>query len=66
MILVRIDEGVHRRYRRRNDGDEMIKFINQLSSSGAKQSLSGNYGVGAKIAAATKKSRWCHLSVVEE
>ena len=35
-------------------GDEMIKFINQLSSSGTKQSFTGNYGVGAKIAAATK------------
>lgn len=35
-------------------GDDMIKFINQLSSSGSKQSFTGNYGVGAKIAAATK------------
>src|SRR3954462_1913152 len=35
-------------------GEEMIKFINQLSSSGSEQSFSGNYGVGAKIAAATK------------
>ena len=35
-------------------GEEMIKFINQLSSSGSKQSFTGNYGVGAKIAAATK------------
>jgi len=35
-------------------GDEMIKFINQLSSSGSEQSFTGNYGVGAKIAAATK------------
>ena len=35
-------------------GEEMIKFINQLSSSGAEQSFSANYGVGAKIAAATK------------
>ena len=35
-------------------GEEMQKFINQLSSSGAKQSFSSNYGVGAKIAAATK------------
>ena len=35
-------------------GDEMIKFINQLSSSGSKQSFTGNYGVGAKIAAATR------------
>jgi hypothetical protein len=35
-------------------GEEMVKYINQLSSSGGEQSMSGNYGVGAKIAAATK------------
>jgi len=35
-------------------GEEMIRFINQLSSSQSQQSLTGNYGVGAKIAAATK------------
>ena len=35
-------------------GDEMIRFINQLSSCGTKQSFIGNYGVGTKIAAATK------------
>ena len=35
-------------------GDEMVRFINQLSSSVSAQSLSGNYGVGAKIAAATR------------
>ena len=35
-------------------GEEMQQFINQLSSSGMKQSISANYGVGAKIAAATK------------
>ncbi|MGA8902488.1 hypothetical protein [Bradyrhizobium sp.] len=35
-------------------GDEMLRFINQLSSSGSEQSFTGNYGVGAKIAAATK------------
>jgi hypothetical protein len=35
-------------------GDDMIRLINQLSSSGTKQSFTGNYGVGAKIAAATK------------
>jgi hypothetical protein len=35
-------------------GDEMVRFINQLSSSLGKQSLQGNYGVGAKIAAATR------------
>lgn len=35
-------------------GGDMLRFINQLSSSGSQQSLSSNYGVGAKIAAATK------------
>lgn len=35
-------------------GEEMRQFINQLSSSGSNQSFSANYGVGAKIAAATK------------
>lgn len=35
-------------------GEEMVKYINQLSSSRAEQSMSGNYGVGAKIAAATR------------
>jgi hypothetical protein len=35
-------------------GDDMLKFINQLSSSGSEQSFTGHYGVGAKIAAATK------------
>ena len=35
-------------------GPEMIEYINQLSSSGSEQSFTGNYGVGAKIAAATK------------
>jgi hypothetical protein len=34
-------------------GQEMVRFINQLSSSSSEQSLSGNYGVGAKITAAT-------------
>src|SRR5205823_2515870 len=35
-------------------GEEMVRFINQLSSSVSAQSLTGNYGVGAKIAAATR------------
>jgi len=35
-------------------GDEMIRYINTLSSSGSRQALDGNYGVGAKIAAATR------------
>lgn len=35
-------------------GENMVKYINQLSSSIAEQSFMGNYGVGAKIAAATR------------
>ena len=35
-------------------GEEMVKYINQLSSSVHGQTLAGNYGVGAKIAAATR------------
>ena len=35
-------------------GEEMIRYINTLSSSGSRQALDGNYGVGAKIAAATR------------
>lgn len=35
-------------------GPEMVAYINQLSSSGRAQSLSENYGLGAKIAAATR------------
>ncbi len=35
-------------------GEEMVRFINQLSSSLTAQSMSGNYGVGAKIATATR------------
>ena len=35
-------------------GEQMQELINQLSSSGSEQSFSSNYGVGAKIAAATK------------
>ncbi len=34
-------------------GEEMVEFINKLSSSIHKQSKTGNFGVGAKIAAAT-------------
>lgn len=41
-------------------GEEMEKYINQLSSSGSEQSLSTNYGVGGKIATATKN----HAGVV--
>jgi hypothetical protein len=35
-------------------GPEMVQYINRLSSSGREQSVDGNYGVGAKIAAATR------------
>lgn len=35
-------------------GDEMVRYINQLSSSIHEQSHEGNFGVGAKIAAATR------------
>src|SRR5207237_1126510 len=35
-------------------GEEMMRYINHLSSSTHEQSLDGNYGVGAKVAAATR------------
>jgi hypothetical protein len=35
-------------------GEQMEKLINQLSASGSQQSLGGNYGVGAKIATASR------------
>jgi hypothetical protein len=35
-------------------GEDLGRFINQLSSSVSAQSMSGNYGVGAKISAATR------------
>jgi hypothetical protein len=35
-------------------GPDMVHYINQLSSSITEQSIKGNYGVGAKIAAATR------------
>ncbi|HEX8706811.1 MAG TPA: ATP-binding protein [Pyrinomonadaceae bacterium] len=35
-------------------GEQMVKYINQLSSSASEQSFIGNYGVGAKISAATR------------
>lgn len=35
-------------------GEDMIKYINHLSSSGGIQAYNANYGVGAKIAAATR------------
>ena len=36
------------------NGEEMLAYINQLSSSAQVQSHQGNFGVGAKIAAATR------------
>lgn len=41
-------------------GEEMVRLMNQLSSSLAQQSLSGNYGVGAKVAAVTRN----HFGVI--
>jgi hypothetical protein len=35
-------------------GEQLEMFINQLSSSGSVQGVHGNYGVGAKISAATR------------
>lgn len=35
-------------------GSEMERYINRLSSSGRQQAVDANYGVGAKIAAATR------------
>lgn len=35
-------------------GDELVRYINSLSSSGSIQGMDANYGVGAKIAAATR------------
>jgi len=35
-------------------GEDMIKYINHLSSSGGVQAHNANYGVGAKIAAGTR------------
>lgn len=41
-------------------GEELVQYINQLSSSIREQSMQGNFGVGAKIAAATRN----HLGLV--
>jgi hypothetical protein len=35
-------------------GEDMVRYINQLSSSVSTQSIYGNYGVGAKVAAAPR------------
>ncbi|MDA8971870.1 hypothetical protein N9F41_00175 [bacterium] len=40
-------------------GEEMVKYINQLSSSG-KKNLYQNYGMGAKISAATRNPAGLH------
>lgn len=37
-------------------GDELVRYMNQLSSSSFDQSFQGNFGVGAKIAAATRNT----------
>jgi hypothetical protein len=48
-------------------GEEMVTFINQLSSSVSQQSFDGNFGVGAKIAAATRNPAGVsYIHVVEE
>lgn len=41
-------------------GPEMVRYINQLSSSFGEQSFQGNYGIGAKISAATRN----HLGLI--
>jgi hypothetical protein len=47
-------------------GEQMVRFINELSSSIHEQSPSGNFGVGAKIAAAPRNPHglvyksWCN------
>ena len=38
-------------------GEEMVQYINALSSSMYSQSSTGNFGIGAKIAAATRNHR---------
>lgn len=43
-------------------GPDMVKYINQLSSSVSEQSFGGNYGVGAKIAAATRNHEGSSIS----
>jgi hypothetical protein len=35
-------------------GEQLVDYINKLSSSSSEQSFTGNYGVGAKISAATR------------
>lgn len=35
-------------------GEDQVRYINHLSSSSAKQSLEGNYGVGAKVSAGAR------------
>ncbi len=45
-------------------GDDMLKYINHLSSSGAIQSHYANFGMGAKIAAITRNQAGLILSIV--
>ena len=47
-------------------GPEMVHYINQLSSSMHEQSMTGNFGVGAKIAAATRNRAGTHIPVMEK
>jgi len=35
-------------------GEELVKYINALSSSYASQTIDGNYGIGAKISTVTR------------
>lgn len=49
-------------------GEEMVRFINQLSSSVSVQSFTGNYGVGRKLPRrpATRLASYiCHGSMVK-
>jgi hypothetical protein len=55
-VLLRGTDGTNRKLCITDNGDgmspaEMAQHVNNLSSSGSIQSLSGNYGLGAKIAA---------------
>ena len=43
-------------------GDEMVQFINQLSSSMSEQSLRGNYGVGPDIGCNTQSAGVSYFS----
>jgi hypothetical protein len=47
-------QAVRNRYRHRDDGRALRRYINQLASSGHEQSADGNFGVGAKVAAGSR------------